>query len=175
MARTICVILTAAEKTRLRAISEDRARPFKHVQRARIVLLSAERLPVLEVAHQAGISRTAVWRWQQRFAEEGVDGPAARQDPPAWQADSLHRHCRRGAGADLLRAARRGHPLDWSRRCGRDRHLASLGPAHLAEAPSAATPGAHLGLPRFCGSCSLCVDGDRRAPFRAGTKSGRPP
>nr|WP_276330921.1 IS630 family transposase [Methylobacterium currus] len=74
MAQTVCVILTEDEKARLRAISQDRARPLKHVQRARIVLLSAERLPVLEVAHQAGVSRTAVWRWQQRFAEEGVDG-----------------------------------------------------------------------------------------------------
>jgi transposase len=74
MAQTVCVILTEAEKARLRAISEDRARPLKHIQRARIVLLSAERLSVLEVAHQAGVSRPAVWRWQQRFAEAGVDG-----------------------------------------------------------------------------------------------------
>ena len=35
--------------------------------------VSAERLPVLEVAHQSGVSRTSVWRWQQRYAEEGVD------------------------------------------------------------------------------------------------------
>jgi transcriptional regulator with XRE-family HTH domain len=28
----------------------------------------------LEVAHRAGVSRPAVWRWQRRFAEEGVDG-----------------------------------------------------------------------------------------------------
>jgi len=26
------------------------------------------------VAREAGISRPAVWRWQQRYAEEGVDG-----------------------------------------------------------------------------------------------------
>ena len=60
MAQTVCVILAEAEKARLRTISEDRARPFKHIQRARIVLLSAERLSVLEVAQQAGVSRTAV-------------------------------------------------------------------------------------------------------------------
>src|SRR4051812_13138142 len=74
MAQTVCVILTEAEKARLRAISEDRSQPLKHIQRARVVLLSAERLPVLEVAHQAGLSRPAVWRWQQRYAEEGIDG-----------------------------------------------------------------------------------------------------
>lgn len=27
-----------------------------------------------EIACRAGISRPAVWRWQQRFAEAGVDG-----------------------------------------------------------------------------------------------------
>jgi transposase len=31
-------------------------------------------LPVLEVARQTGASRPSVWRWQQRFAEEGVEG-----------------------------------------------------------------------------------------------------
>jgi len=59
---------------RLAAIVGDRNRPQKHVQRARIVLLSAERLPVLAVARQSGASRPAVWRWQQRFAEQGVEG-----------------------------------------------------------------------------------------------------
>src|SRR5436305_14784234 len=44
------------------------------VQRARIVLHSADRLPVLEVAHRASVSRPAVWRWQRRYAEEGVEG-----------------------------------------------------------------------------------------------------
>ncbi len=59
---------------RLAAIVGDRNRPQKHVQRARIVLLSADRLPVLAVARQTDASRAAVWRWQQRFTEEGVDG-----------------------------------------------------------------------------------------------------
>jgi transposase len=44
------------------------------VQRANIVLLSAARLSVLEVARRTGVSRPAVWRWQVRYAEQGVDG-----------------------------------------------------------------------------------------------------
>ena len=55
------------------SIAADRNRPHKHVQRARIVLLSIERTPVAEVARQAGVSRPAVWRWQARYAEAGVD------------------------------------------------------------------------------------------------------
>ena len=74
MAQTVCVIFGADERERLAAIIGDRSRPLKHVQRARIVLLSADRLPVLEVARRAGVSRPAVWRWQQRYGEEGIDG-----------------------------------------------------------------------------------------------------
>src|SRR5213082_714173 len=74
MAQTVSVIVSAEERVRLAAIVGDRSRPLKHVQRARIVLHSADRLPVLEVAHRASVSRPAVWRWQRRYAEEGVEG-----------------------------------------------------------------------------------------------------
>ena len=55
-------------------IAGDRSRPLKHILRARIVLLSDKCLTVQEVARRASVSRPAVWRWQQRFAEEGVEG-----------------------------------------------------------------------------------------------------
>jgi transposase len=74
MAQTSCVILAPGDRKRLASIIADRNRPQKHVQRARIILHSDERLPVQEVARRAGVSRPAVWRWQQRFAEEGVEG-----------------------------------------------------------------------------------------------------
>ena len=74
MAQTVCILLGDEDRMRLAAIVGDRNRPQKHVQRARIVLLSADRLPVLSVARQTDASRPAVWRWQQRFTEEGVDG-----------------------------------------------------------------------------------------------------
>jgi transposase len=74
MAQTVCVILDDADAARLSAIADDRSRALKHIQRARIILLSAERLSVQEVARRAGVSRPAVWRWQQRYGEAGVDG-----------------------------------------------------------------------------------------------------
>ena len=73
MAQTVNVIVAAEDRERLLAIAGDRNRPLKHVQRARIVLLSAERLPVAEVARRARVSRAAVWRWQRRYGEEGID------------------------------------------------------------------------------------------------------
>jgi transposase len=74
MAQTVSVIIGTEDRERLAAVIGDRNRPQKHVQRTRIILLSAENLPVIEIARQADVSRPAVWRWQQRFAEEGVDG-----------------------------------------------------------------------------------------------------
>jgi len=74
MAQTVCILPPAEDRERLLAIVADRNRPLKHVQRAQIVLCSAERLPVLEVARRVGVSRPAVWRWQARYAEQGVDG-----------------------------------------------------------------------------------------------------
>src|SRR5512137_1082175 len=74
MAQTVNIILSDEDRKRLSAIACDRSRSLKHIQRVKIVLHSAERLPVLEVARRAGVSRPAVWRWQQRYAEEGVDG-----------------------------------------------------------------------------------------------------
>src|SRR5512144_1850913 len=74
MAQTVSVIIGAEDRERLAAVVGDRNRPQKHVQRARIVLLSAARLPVLTVASQVGVSRPSMWRWQQRFAEAGIEG-----------------------------------------------------------------------------------------------------
>ena len=72
MAQTVCVIVGADDRARLAAIISDRSRRLKHVQRARIVLLSGERLPVLEIARQVGVSRPAVWR--ELWVNLGDDG-----------------------------------------------------------------------------------------------------
>ena len=74
MSQTVSLVLSAQTRQALQKIVDDRRQAVKHVLRARIVLLSDERLPVLEVARQAGVSRPMVWRWQQRFAEDGLDG-----------------------------------------------------------------------------------------------------
>lgn len=74
MAQTVSVLVNSQDRARLTALLGDRNRPLKHIQRAKIVLFSADRLPVLEVAARAAVSRPAVWRWQLRYAEQGVDG-----------------------------------------------------------------------------------------------------
>src|SRR5262245_7046854 len=74
MAQQICVVLNAVERERLTAIAADRDRPGKHVERAGIVLASADRHSAQLIARRIGVSRPTVWRWQQRFAEGGVEG-----------------------------------------------------------------------------------------------------
>ena len=71
MAQTVSIIIASEDRTRLAGVIENRNTAHKHIQRARIVLHSADRLPVLEVARQIGISRPAIWRWQLRYAEQG--------------------------------------------------------------------------------------------------------
>jgi transposase len=106
MAQTISIIVSAEDRARLTALIEDRNRAQKHIQRARIILHSAERLPVLEVAGRSGASRPAVWRWQQRYADEGVDGllrdktrkPGKAPLPPETVAKVLALPCSEASG-----------------------------------------------------------------------------
>jgi transposase len=74
MAQQVCVVVSDGEREQLAAIAADRNRPCKHVERARIVLASADRGSAQQVAQSVGVSRPTVWRWQQRFAEIGVEG-----------------------------------------------------------------------------------------------------
>src|SRR6516164_684882 len=74
MAQTVCVIVSAADRERLQAIIGDRNQPRKYIERACLVLASAEREPAQRVAAGVGVSRPTVWRWQQRYAEVGVEG-----------------------------------------------------------------------------------------------------
>ena len=73
MAQQVCVVLSPVEREQLAAIAADRNRPRKHVERARIVLASADRHSAQQVAQRVGVSRPTVWRWQQRFAEAGIE------------------------------------------------------------------------------------------------------
>lgn len=46
----------------------------KHVWRAQIVLFSGEGAGTMQIMDRTGKSKTCIWRWQERFMREGVDG-----------------------------------------------------------------------------------------------------
>ena len=74
MRKGISVEVSAADRARLEAIVADRNSPQKHVWRARIILGTADGLGTGEIVRRAGKSKPSVWRWQARFAAEGVAG-----------------------------------------------------------------------------------------------------
>jgi len=74
MREGIVVEVSSADRVRLEAVVADRNSPQKHVWRARIVLLTAEGHGTCEIMRRTAKSKTAVWRWQERFMQAGVDG-----------------------------------------------------------------------------------------------------
>ena len=70
----IKVEVNATDRVRLEEIVADRNSPQKHVWRARIVLLTADGCGTAEIMRGTGTSKTAVWRWQERFMTDGVAG-----------------------------------------------------------------------------------------------------
>ena len=63
----------------------------KHVWRAQIVLLSADGLGTMAIMAATGKSKTCVWRWQERFMEEGVDGLLRDKTRPPGRERSSYR------------------------------------------------------------------------------------
>ena len=70
----ISITLKPADRRRLETLVGDRNTPHKHVWRAEIVLLSAAGVGTNEIIRQTGKAKTCVWRWQERFMQEGYDG-----------------------------------------------------------------------------------------------------
>ena len=66
--------LNGEDRGRLEAIASARTSPQKHVWRARIVLLSGDGVGMMEIMRRTGVSKPTVWRWQERYVDEGVDG-----------------------------------------------------------------------------------------------------
>jgi len=70
----ISITVSPSVRRRLQALIGNRNAPQKHVWRAEIVLLSADGVGTNEIMRRTGTSKTCVWRWQERFMEEGFDG-----------------------------------------------------------------------------------------------------
>jgi transposase len=74
MRKGIVVDVSTADRTRMAAIVADSNSPQKHVWRAQIILLTAGGLGTVEIMRRIGKSKNCVWRWQERFMQEGVAG-----------------------------------------------------------------------------------------------------
>ena len=70
----ICIYVHPADRARLLALIEGRSTAAKVVWRAKIVLATADGHGTSEIMRRSGTSKPAVWRWQERYINEGVDG-----------------------------------------------------------------------------------------------------
>ncbi len=70
----ISITVSPSDRQRLEAIIRDRTAAQKHVWRARVVLLTAEGFGTNAIMRETGKSKTCVWRWQERYMQEGVAG-----------------------------------------------------------------------------------------------------
>ena len=74
MRHNLTLELSAADRVRLEQLIADRNTPSKVVWRADIVLATADGFGTMAIMRRTGKSKPCVWRWQERFIEEGVDG-----------------------------------------------------------------------------------------------------
>ena len=70
----ICLYLGPADRAELQALLSNRNTPRKLAWRAGIVLATADGQGTVEIMRQTGMSKPTVWRWQERYLEEGVAG-----------------------------------------------------------------------------------------------------
>jgi transposase len=82
-----CIWLSPADRLALEGWVSSRNTPQKVVWRARIVLLSADRVGVMAIARLVGKSKVTVSRWQERYIAKGIaglrrDGTRPGRKPP---------------------------------------------------------------------------------------------
>jgi transposase len=70
----IVVTVTPQDRIRLEAIVADRNTPQKHAARVRVIIATADGCGTTEIMRRSGLSKPVVWRWQERFMQQGVDG-----------------------------------------------------------------------------------------------------
>jgi transposase len=70
----IVVSVTPQDRIRLEAILTDGNTRQKHAARARVIVATADGCGTNEIMRRSGLSKPVVWRWQERFMQEGVDG-----------------------------------------------------------------------------------------------------
>jgi hypothetical protein len=152
-------VVSATEREQLAAIAADRNRPRKHIERTRIVLASADRHSAQRVAQSIGISRPTVWRWQQRFAESGVEGLLRDKTRKPGKAPDRRGNDSASGGADLHRPAATSDLLDRPGDGQTHRHFRGFGAAHLAGTQTAAAPAPDL---QALARSELCRQADRQ-------------
>ena len=70
----ICLYLSPGDRAELHSLALNRNTARKLVWRAEIVLATADGHGTFEIMRRAQTSKPTVWRWQERYLDEGVAG-----------------------------------------------------------------------------------------------------
>ena len=70
------VVVVEADRRELQRRARSKSAPAREVERARIVLLAAERVPGKRIAAIVGCAEPTVVTWRRRYAERGLAGLA---------------------------------------------------------------------------------------------------
>ena len=73
---SLMIHLTPAERQTLLAWQRATTISAGRARRGRIILLVADQVPISDVATTVGISRRFIYKWVQRFVQEGLEGLA---------------------------------------------------------------------------------------------------
>ena len=73
---SLTIRLTPVELQTLLAWQRSTTIPAGQARRGRMLLLLADGVPISRIAAVVGISRRFVYKWVQRFLEEGLEGLA---------------------------------------------------------------------------------------------------
>ena len=74
MRENVSFDVSVVDRQRLELLVSDRNTPAKVVWRAKIILATADGLGTMAIMRATAKSKPCVWRWQERFMHEGVDG-----------------------------------------------------------------------------------------------------
>ena len=88
--RAVAIVLEAAEKSELLALTRKHGAPQALAGRARIVLAAAEGLNNNEIAAKIGVCAATVGTWRNRFSVKRMDGLYDEPRPGAPRPDVDH-------------------------------------------------------------------------------------
>ena len=71
---SLTIRLTPAQRRTLLAWQRSTTLPAGLARRSRMLLLLADGVPISHIANVVGISRRFVYKWAQRFLQEGIAG-----------------------------------------------------------------------------------------------------
>jgi Winged helix-turn helix len=71
---SLTIHLTAQERRILLAWQWSKTISAGHARRGQVIILLADRVPISQIASRVGMSRRFVYKWVQRFLQEGLAG-----------------------------------------------------------------------------------------------------